>query len=100
MPVYSAWADEEEDGDEMESLLVAQKRSDSPLTIKPPLVIDKKFLLRQEMIQLDHERELQHSLIEEREEGIKGIESSIQEVNSIFIDLATLVQEQAPMIGA
>ena len=52
------------------------------------------------MIQLDHERELQHSLIEEREEGIKGIESSIQEVNSIFIDLATLVQEQAPMIGA
>jgi len=71
-----AW--EEDDGDEMEGLVMAERR--------------------QQLAQLESARELQNSIIMEREEGIKDIEAGIQEVNSIFIDLATLVQEQAPMI--
>jgi syntaxin 7 len=50
-------------------------------------------------MQLEGEREFQNAIIREREEGIKQIEATIHEVNEIFIDLATLVQEQAPMIG-
>jgi len=50
-------------------------------------------------MQLDAERDFQSALIEEREEGIKQIESTIQEVNDIFTDLATLVHEQATLVG-
>jgi syntaxin 7 len=53
---------------------------------------------RQQLMQLDADRDFQSALIEEREEGIKQIESTIQEVNDIFVDLATLVNEQAGMV--
>jgi len=53
---------------------------------------------RQQLMQLDAERDFQSALIEEREEGIKQIESTIQEVNDIFTDLATLVHEQATLV--
>jgi syntaxin 7 len=53
---------------------------------------------RQQLMQLENERDFQSALIEEREQGIKQIETSIHEVNQIFIDLATLVNEQSPMI--
>ncbi|KAL6074512.1 Syntaxin-22 [Balamuthia mandrillaris] len=53
---------------------------------------------RQQILQLENDRDFQNALIEEREQGIREIESTIQEVNEIFIDLANLVNEQAPMI--
>jgi syntaxin 7 len=53
---------------------------------------------RQQLMQLDADRDFQSALIDEREEGIKQIESTIQEVNDIFVDLATLVNEQAGMV--
>jgi len=69
---------DEGDEDEQHSLIQAQKR--------------------QQLMQIEGERDFQNALIEEREEGIKQIETTIQEVNEIFIDLATLVNEQSPMI--
>lgn len=75
---FSPYIDEVDD--EQHSLVQAQKR--------------------QQLMQLDTERDFQSALIEEREEGIKQIESTIQEVNDIFVDLATLVNEQAGMVGA
>jgi len=71
------WHEEDEE-DEQQSLIEAQKR--------------------QQLQQLDSDSEFQTAIISEREEGIKEIERSIQEVNDIFVDLATLVNEQAPMI--
>jgi syntaxin 7 len=68
----------DESEDEQHSLVQAQKR--------------------QQLMQLDSERDFQSALIDEREEGIKQIESTIQEVNDIFVDLATLVNEQAGMV--
>eukprot|EP01087_Luapelamoeba_hula_P020245 TRINITY_DN687_c0_g3_i1.p1 TRINITY_DN687_c0_g3~~TRINITY_DN687_c0_g3_i1.p1 ORF type:complete len:295 (+),score=57.60 TRINITY_DN687_c0_g3_i1:79-963(+) len=53
---------------------------------------------RQQLMQLEGERDYQHAIVEERDAGIRQIESTIQEVNDIFVDLAHLVQEQAPMI--
>jgi len=53
---------------------------------------------RQQLMHLDAERDFQSALIEEREQGIKQIESTIQEVNDIFVDLATLVNEQSSMV--
>ena len=57
------------------------------------------IVLRQQLMQMESERDFQSALVAEREEGIKQIETTIQEVNDIFIDLATLVNEQSPMIG-
>jgi hypothetical protein len=42
----------------------------------------------------------QESLIQEREDEIREIESGIHELNEIFRDLGTLVVEQGAMIGA
>jgi len=69
------WHEEE---DEEQSLIESQKR--------------------QQLQQLDSEADFQSAIIEERSKGIQQIERSIQEVNEIFVDLATLVNEQAPMI--
>eukprot|EP00005_Dracoamoeba_jomungandri_P004454 CAMPEP_0174252218 /NCGR_PEP_ID=MMETSP0439-20130205/1787_1 /TAXON_ID=0 /ORGANISM="Stereomyxa ramosa, Strain Chinc5" /LENGTH=276 /DNA_ID=CAMNT_0015332727 /DNA_START=47 /DNA_END=877 /DNA_ORIENTATION=+ len=55
---------------------------------------------RQQLLQLETEREFQNYIDREREEGIKSIETSIAEVNEIFIDLAALVQEQQPMVDS
>jgi len=53
---------------------------------------------KQQLMQIENEREFNDSLIQDREEGIKQIESSIKEVNEIFTDLAHLVVEQGVMI--
>ena len=37
--------------------------------------------------------------IEEREQGIRQIERDMADVNSMFIDLADMVNEQAPLLG-
>ena len=45
--------------------------------------------------------QMQHNqaMIREREEGMKEIESTMQEVNDIFRDLATLVHDQGHQLG-
>lgn len=46
------------------------------------------------------EIEFQETLIAERENEIREIESGIHELNEIFRDLGHIVQEQGGMIGA
>eukprot|EP01132_Coremiostelium_polycephalum_P005037 gene5037-6268_t len=48
---------------------------------------------RQQLAQIESEREYHNSIIQEREEGIKQIEQSIVEINEIFLDLSNLVAE-------
>ena len=50
-------------------------------------------------MQIENEREFNDALIQDREMGIKQIETSIAEVNEIFTDLANLVHEQGFQIG-
>jgi len=45
------------------------------------------------------ELEFQETLIAEREAEIREIESGIHELNDIFRDLGTIVQEQGGLIG-
>ena len=40
------------------------------------------------------------SMIVEREEGMKEIETAVTEINDIFRDLALAVQDQGQMLGA
>ncbi|KAJ3330217.1 hypothetical protein HDU91_003649, partial [Kappamyces sp. JEL0680] len=42
----------------------------------------------------DHQIELNERIIAEREEDLQGLEQSIAEVNEIFRDLGSLVNEQ------
>jgi len=53
---------------------------------------------KQQLLQLENEREFNDALIHDREMGIKQIESAVVEVNEIFTDLANLVHEQGFMI--
>lgn len=53
---------------------------------------------KQQLLQIENEREFNDSIIQDREEGIKKIEGTIREVNEIFTDLAQLVNEQGIMI--
>jgi syntaxin 7 len=53
---------------------------------------------RQEFEQLEQRRELERALIEERDQGIRKIESTVLTVNEIFTDLAQLVEEQGHMV--
>eukprot|EP01108_Squamamoeba_japonica_P005068 TRINITY_DN3963_c0_g1_i2.p1 TRINITY_DN3963_c0_g1~~TRINITY_DN3963_c0_g1_i2.p1 ORF type:complete len:135 (-),score=50.00 TRINITY_DN3963_c0_g1_i2:73-477(-) len=53
---------------------------------------------RQEFEQLEQQRELERSMIEERDKGIREIETAVLTVNDIFTDLAGLVEEQGHMI--
>jgi len=53
---------------------------------------------KQQLMQLENDREFNDALIEDREKDIKKIEKSIVEVNEIFTDLANIVQEQGYMI--
>ncbi|EFA79923.1 hypothetical protein PPL_06743 [Heterostelium album PN500] len=46
---------------------------------------------RQQLAQIESEREYQYSIIQEREQGIREIEKSIQEIGEIFADLHTMV---------
>lgn len=54
---------------------------------------------RQELVLLDNEVVFNEAIIEEREQGIKEIQSQIGEVNEIFKDLAVLTHEQGVVIG-
>eukprot|EP01132_Coremiostelium_polycephalum_P002343 gene2343-2891_t len=54
---------------------------------------------RQQLAQVESEREYQNSIIQERDEGIKKIEQSIVEINEIFLDLSNLVSEQGVMLN-
>lgn len=47
-----------------------------------------------------HELAYQESLIQEREDEIREIETGIHELSEIFRDLGTLVTEQGGMLGA
>jgi len=66
------------------------------------VVEEKQSLLeasrKQQLLQIENEREFNDSIIQDREEGIKKIEGTIREVNEIFTDLAQLVNEQGIMI--
>jgi len=53
---------------------------------------------KSELMEIDGDLDIQDAIIEEREEDINQIEQDVRAVNSMFIDLADLVQEQAPMI--
>jgi len=53
---------------------------------------------RQQLQQVESEREYQNAIIQERDEGIRQIEQSIVEINEIFMDLSTLVSEQGVML--
>jgi syntaxin 7 len=53
---------------------------------------------KQQLLQLENEREFNDALIQDREMGIKQIETAVVEVNEIFTDLANLVHEQGFMI--
>jgi syntaxin 7 len=46
-----------------------------------------------------HELAYQESLIQEREDEIREIETGIHELSEIFRDLGTLVHEQGGMLG-
>lgn len=46
-----------------------------------------------------HELEFQEQLIAERESEIRDIETGIHELNDIFRDLGTIIQEQGGLIG-
>ena len=54
---------------------------------------------RMQFLQLESDREFNEMQIEEREQGIKEIETTILEVNEITRDLSSLVHEQGRMIG-
>jgi syntaxin 7 len=61
---------------------------------------------RQEQTQLQEQRvsdadiEFQEQLIQEREGEIEQIEQGIVELNQIFKDIGTLVEEQQTFVGA
>lgn len=48
--------------------------------------------------QMDAQIDYSSALIQEREEGIKEIEATMQEVNDIYRDLGTIVHEQGDML--
>jgi syntaxin 7 len=52
------------------------------------------LLLQSQVVKLDNQIEFNEVLIQEREQDLHGIESSVAQVNEIFRDLGTLVHEQ------
>ncbi|KMT07835.1 hypothetical protein BVRB_6g146470 [Beta vulgaris subsp. vulgaris] len=60
-----------------------------------PFMMQQK---RQELVLLDNEIVFNEAIIEEREQGIKEIQSQIGQVNEIFKDLGVLVHEQGVVI--
>ncbi|KAL2939560.1 Syntaxin-22, partial [Bienertia sinuspersici] len=60
-----------------------------------PFLVEQK---RQELVLLDNEIAFNEAIIDEREQGIKEIQSQIGQVNEIFKDLAVLVHEQGVVI--
>lgn len=44
--------------------------------------------------------EVQNAEYEERGESLRQLENSVRELNSLFVDVAQLVKDAQPMIGA
>jgi len=53
---------------------------------------------REQLMALDQDSSFVSSMIDDRAQDINSIAASIEEINGIFVDLAQLVNEQAPMI--
>jgi hypothetical protein len=49
---------------------------------------------------MDEQIDTQSAFIEEREEGIKALESTMLEVNDVFRDLSTIIHEQGQMLDS
>ena len=60
---------------------------------------DQERMERQELLSLHPQIEINDRIIEERENEIREIESSILQVNDIFKDLSVLVSEQQDNFG-
>jgi len=102
------------------SKLSAQKERDTPLNfrnqpsrgmnfqspsgtyVEDPLEEERKSLLsasnKQQFMLVENDREFMEAQMEEREKGIKEIETTIIEINEITRDLSTLVHEQGILI--
>lgn len=52
-----------------------------------------------QLLVVDNELEYNESMIAQREDEIREIESGITELNEIFRDLGTMVHEQGSMLG-
>ncbi|KAH7057500.1 t-SNARE [Linnemannia elongata] len=63
-----------------------------------PLIDDSQR--RMQLIVVDNELEYNESMIVQREEEIREIESGITELNEIFRDLGTMVHEQGSMLDS
>jgi len=72
-----------------------EEAAGGPLAEKQGLLESSR---RQQLMQIEGEREFQDALIQDREEGIRQIEATVTEVNEIFTDLANIVHEQGFMI--
>lgn len=62
-----------------------------------PLIDDSQRRMQLQVV--DNELEYNESMIVQREEEIREIESGITELNEIFRDLGTMVYEQGSMLG-
>jgi len=63
-----------------------------------PTEQDSLLADQQKQLQFDNERAFNDALIQDRQQGIKEIAKTVQEVNEIFTDLAHLVNEQGVLI--
>ncbi|KAM7293638.1 syntaxin-12 [Ixodes scapularis] len=63
----------------------------SPQQPEPPQQQQQSYAMMDEQVNLE--------MLREREQAISKLESDIQDVNSIFKDLATMVHDQGDMIG-
>jgi t-SNARE complex subunit (syntaxin) len=54
---------------------------------------------QQELARLENENIFMQSLIEERDQEIKTIQSQMVEVNQLFVDLRNIVAEQREFVG-
>ncbi|KAF9585055.1 Zinc phosphodiesterase ELAC protein 2 [Lunasporangiospora selenospora] len=63
-----------------------------------PLLQDSQR--RMQLMVMDNELEYNQSMILQREEEIRGIESGISELNEVFRDLSTMVNDQGGMLDS
>lgn len=60
---------------------------------------ESELMQKQQIIMIEPQIESNQAVIEEREHEIRGIEQSIIQVNEIFRDLSTIVNEQQSNFG-
>eukprot|EP01110_Echinostelium_bisporum_P011196 TRINITY_DN4920_c0_g1_i1.p1 TRINITY_DN4920_c0_g1~~TRINITY_DN4920_c0_g1_i1.p1 ORF type:complete len:265 (+),score=48.28 TRINITY_DN4920_c0_g1_i1:65-859(+) len=71
---------------------------EEPFDEKASLLAAEESRRQQQFYQVDNEREHNEQLINDRDEGIRQIEATVVEVNSLFMDLSNIVQQQGVMI--